>query len=84
VEYGLRATVEHLRTGAVVPVPTKPAGELEFQQEWTRSRRGSSVLPEYVTADFSSLDPGEYLVRLTVDTDTGGGPLEATRAIDIR
>lgn len=83
VEYRLAAEAEHLTTGAAQPVLLKPSGELEFREEWNRSRRAGEVVPEYVTLETSALDAGAYLLRVTA-TLADGTALAATRVIDVR
>ena len=84
VTYRLRAVVEDLAAGDVYGVALKPAGELEFRAAWDRTRTSRATLTEYVTADFSRLSAGAYLLRLSVELVDSGERLESSRGIDLR
>ena len=83
VTYRLHAEVEDLARGDVFAVDLKPAGELAFRTTWERTRTARPMLTEYVTADFSRLNPGAYLLRLSVELTDSGERLQSSRAIDL-
>jgi TonB family protein len=82
--YRLSAEAESLESGTLQTVPLKPAGELEFREEWRRVRRNGAVMSEYATADLSGLDRGSYLLRVRAALGGAGVLLETSRAIDVR
>jgi len=83
VTYRLRAEVEDLASGDRYGVGLKPAGELEFRAAWARTRTARATLTEYVTADFAHLNPGAYLLSLSVELVDSGERLESSRVIDL-
>jgi hypothetical protein len=83
--YRVRAEVRDPATGALVGIPSRPAGRSDFRSTWDRrARQDVGPTLEYFTVAVSALPAGVRTLRMVVDFPGGSAPLAPERSIELR
>lgn len=81
-EYAVTVEMRAEGSHQSMAVPSRPSGETEFAERWPRRAVGGATrVTEYLTADLSAVDVGEYELTVVVELPDGRPPVRLSRSV---